>query len=70
MSWNIVDTGAAVHVMPAHDKHPHIPRRFCECTPRIEYADPKTGKKHAKPLIVHRDELDRMAEQKDDQTDG
>lgn len=60
MTWKVVDTKTSVHVIPTHDWHPHILRRCCECTPAIEYADPVNGKKHPKPLIKHRDELDRI----------
>lgn len=53
-------TKGAVHVIPLHDDHPHIPQRFCECTPVIKYADPKDGMRYAKPHVIHRDEFDRI----------
>lgn len=60
MAWKTVVTKNAVHVIPTADWHPHILQQCCECTPTIEYASPKSGKKYPKPLIKHRDELDRL----------
>lgn len=63
MTWKTVDAKGAVHIIPLHDDHPHIPQRYCECTPTIEYTSPKSGKKYPKPLIKHRDALDRALEE-------
>lgn len=42
------------HVYPLDDVDDHILDERCWCRPRREHVDPRTGKWHDEPIIVHR----------------
>ena len=43
-----------IHVTPINDHYPHRETGVtCWCNPRVEYKDPKTGRRHREPIVIH-----------------
>lgn len=51
-----------VHVYPLDDDPEHQMATVCWCRPRVEHVDPATGRAYDAPLVVHRDQAQRVAE--------